>query len=351
MSCVKIISFNPQPSGQNNIELSRWPFNTWQYETNANNVCVGFSSGSQSKSTDASLFFKCNKNIDYHIMQVHAELFKILSRKLRRSKHVFKKKCIKANDFVGLTSKALLLIELSSFVPSPIYVIMCNNSANFFCGNVIKTIFRRIADAKRNEMWQIVNNTFDIDETFEFQFNDTFSIKSEPQNDSSEDNATTDSTNEFSLVPQQYVELFAQNERQQEYKKFLDQEYKSTVEYDPNSFRYFQSKLIKNKLTIHDLTAASSNFVSLNKLLKRNPALFPPDISKVIKNANQYFKDKAKEYKCCVCTTAWQDSMLSECYHMNMCRNCAMRNRVLEKRYTCPICNKISQFIINDLDL
>ena len=366
MSSVEIIAFSAQPSEQNKVELHTWPIVPWMYEANAKAVMVGLSSSSQSNSSDASLHFSSSKAIDYQVMQVSAVIFKILRRKLRRSKHAYYKKfTIDASHTKtwdaprGKTNRALSFIELSDFVPSPIYVILCNNTSNFFCGNVIKTVFQRISDAKQknakltvNKMWQIVHDTFDIDKTFEFQFNDTFAIKSQPKREfNEEDAAMNDDIDEFEVVPQYEVEYFDRGTREKEYKKFLKREYDSTVEYDQNSFKYFQQKLIKNKLSIRDLVKASTNIIPLSKLVKRKPDICPPEIKTMIEKVKKYFDDKSSEYKCCICTERFQDSMLSECYHMSMCRGCADTNRRCYGRYACPICNKHSQFIINDLDL
>ena len=324
--------------------LTVWPDQSCRAEIYSNNIKIAFKPNTKRRNAQhLKLHVKSSEAKEYTIIHLPKWAYKVLTTYFHNSYQVFRV----AWPFGKFTtSKVLSLINIHGGV------LVCNNTANFYCCFAINNFLRELKKARQNgirsteQYMSLCSHEINLDRIFECQYNDRQTLRSYVHSDD------TSVTNEYVLAPRYVTDTIDLQERQIEYNKFIDNELSKTYpEKNDGSLQYIKGIFVKNKVFIRDynnLKKSLTNAITLTE--KHKTPLLTEDMISHLQQMIRQLENQAATYKCCVCFENWKDCLLPNCMHMDMCRSCLLKNRNYSY-YTCPFCRCISSFYIVDFDI
>ena len=286
------------------------------------------------------------------VTHITPQLFKILCQLLKHSGKANMFVCDTPDVEFGKTRRTVALLKIKQFVATPLYVLVTDNSSNFFAGYAIQKALRKLRQAKQDRPHICYQHLLDIghaelplDETFDTQFIHAAAMRTV---------YTTTHDQEFSISTDEAVELIDRRQRQSEYLQFVDSQQKEKYpDSNDGSIDFVKGQLIRNKQHVHALEEVSRHVGQLDTCLQKHIDfdVIPSDVFQSVNNVCKTLEEASSQYKCCQCMDSWRDCMLVNCCHMAVCKNCIAKNRNQYSRFSCPICNSLSSFILTDADL
>ena len=286
------------------------------------------------------------------VTHITPQLFRILCQVLKHSGKANMFVCDTPDVEFGKTRRTVALLKIKRFVATPVYVLVTDNSSNFFAGYAIQKALRNIRQAKRERphiryesLLAVARSALPLEETFDTQFIHAAAMRTEYSRNQSIEQ-------EYSISTSEAVDLIDQRQRQSEYLQFVDrQQQEKYPDTNDGSIEFVKGELIKNKQHIRALSEVSKRVEQLETCIQKNQTFIPSNISESLDNISESLEEASSQYKCCQCMDSWRDCMLVNCYHMAVCKSCIAKNRHEYSRFSCPICKSLCSFILTDADL
>lgn len=298
---------------------------------------------------------------DLHVVRISNLIHRVLSNIFNNTPHVYRRIVLKPGTFDGKATKALSLLTLKKFVPEPIYLLIIDNTANFYIGYTMSNLLNVFYKLMKNKcVFECYINeaqkTMRIRETFETQYIMEKSLRTHHEHtinpNPNQGLRNENQLGEFTLAPFNDVEMVNAQSRRNNYLEYLENERsKQYPETYDGTLDYVKGVFLKIKLFVQDYENMKENLEASKKALQSDRSnLVNPETIPLIEKAIGDLEDKASDFKCIVCVTSWRNCFLPGCKHIHVCRDCVIRSRSEFNRYECAICRTISSFIVTDVD-
>lgn len=333
------------------FHLNEWPMIPFRFDKHSKEMRVGLNVDSD----QVVVQIYTQECRDIQVVRISSLIQRVLLEVFHKTPHVYRLTINKAGSLDRKSMKALTLITIKKLVPRPIYLLVIDNTSNFYIGFTMTMVLQMFYKLLKNkcgfkEYVENARSIIRIDETFETQYIMQQSVQTHSTRVDTNLHATDDTFyEEYELGSDSNTSLINARTRRENYAKYLEIE--SEKRY-PNTFDgtidYFKGVFLKIKSMIGEYERLKS---LLNKAVKDDKfKLLDPNSLSAIKKSIVDLEDKNADLKCVLCVSSYKNCFLSECKHFDVCRVCVIRNRIDFNRFECSICRKISSFIITDVD-
>lgn len=350
------ISFKCQLSNDGPFVLKKYPRFPSRFEERRSTVLIGLQAVNRGLVNDVvTLRIESLTLRSLEVTHIPLQMFNILSKLLKSTGKANMFKCESPDVVFGKTKRHVALLKIKGFVRTPLYVLVTDNSSNFYAAYAIQKTLRKLKQAKQEfrnisfaDLFKIAERELPIRETFETQFMNSAvmrTVNSNPQENNQDDMI-------YSISTSDAVDMIDGEQRIDEYQRFIEKESQQNYPTsNDGSLEFVKGKLVRNKETVDAMKDVSAKIEELNFSLQRFSKYFPENLVNSLKCLSKDIDSVTSEYRCCQCMEEWRDCMLVNCFHMVVCKSCIVKNRKQYNRFSCPICKSQCSFIFTDADL